>query len=142
MAMNEEELARWFDSRRGDTSNWSATPVKATVRRGGTVVFSLRFSPEELELLRQRAEQAGTTISELIRSAAFERQGEATRIDWPTLEKCFVPPFPPALVLQTSSQSRADAEVLTIFVGELSEEKKETWVYGERGRLPSVARSG
>jgi len=70
--MNEDELAEFFERRRGDTSLWSEKPVKANVRRGGSVVFSVRFSPEELLLLRDRAQEAGTTISRLIRSAALE----------------------------------------------------------------------
>ena len=70
--MNEDELAEFFERRRGDTSLWSEKPVKANVRRGGSVVFSVRFSPEELLLLRDRAREAGITISGLIRSAALE----------------------------------------------------------------------
>ena len=86
MTMNEKELAEWFERRRGDTSLWSETPAKADVRRGGSTVFSLRFSPEELALLRRRAEEWSTTISHLIRSAALEAvsspsQGYALTID-------------------------------------------------------------
>jgi hypothetical protein len=70
--MSGEQLAEFFERRRGDTSHWSDVPVKAEVRRRGSVVFSVRFSPEELLLLRDRAQEAGTTISALIRSAAVE----------------------------------------------------------------------
>jgi len=67
--MNEEELARFYEERRGDMSIWSEKPTKAKVRRGGTVVFSLRFDRRELALLRERAEAQGTTLSEFIRRA-------------------------------------------------------------------------
>jgi hypothetical protein len=70
--MNEEQLAEFFERRRGDTSHWSDLPVKANIRRRGSVVFSVRFSPEELLLLRDLAREIGTTISGLIRSAALE----------------------------------------------------------------------
>jgi hypothetical protein len=70
--MNEDQLAEFFERRRGDTSHWSDVPVRARVRRRGSVVFSVRFTPEELLLLRDRAQEAGTTISSLIRSAALD----------------------------------------------------------------------
>lgn len=70
--MNEDQLAEFFERRRGDTSHWSNVPVRANIRRRGSVVFSVRFSPEELLLLRDRSQEAGTTISGLIRSAALE----------------------------------------------------------------------
>ncbi len=70
--MNERELASYFEARRGDTSTWSATPIKATVRRGDSVVFSLRLRPEELEALRTIAEQFDITVSDLIRSSVAD----------------------------------------------------------------------
>jgi hypothetical protein len=69
--INEEETREYFESRRGDMSEWSAEPSRANVRRGGSVVFSLRFGRDQLELLRQRAEASGATISEFIRRAAL-----------------------------------------------------------------------
>jgi hypothetical protein len=79
--MNEKEAAKFYEERRGDTSLWAETPSKANIRRGGSVVFSLRFSRQELELLRQRAEVEGATVSELIRRAAMrEATGEVLPI--------------------------------------------------------------
>lgn len=92
MTMNEEELAQWFEKRRGDTSLWSDAPAKANVRRGGSVVFSVRFSPEELLLLRGRAEEWGTTISQLIRSASLQAIGRPSRVCTVTLDKILEPP--------------------------------------------------
>ena len=84
--MTNEEKAEFFDSRRGDLSIWSEKPAKAKVRRPGSIVFSVRFSREELEALRAKAEANDLTISEFIRRAALEYQiGAALIVDaWPT----------------------------------------------------------
>lgn len=137
MAMNEEELAQWFENRRGDTSLWSDAPVKATVRRGGSVVFSLRFTPKELELLRERAQQAGTTISELIRSAALRCGAAPSGVYVLSIDRWFVPQSPWAVLVTTCSASRAGAPVLTHQVREVSED----YVFGAQGNLPSPSRS-
>lgn len=97
MKMNEKELAQWFERRRGDTSLWSETPAKADVRRGGTTVFSVRFSPEELDALRERAEQWGTTISGLIRSAALEAVGSPSQVYALTVDRVLSQTPPAAL---------------------------------------------
>ena len=68
--MREQELVEYFERRRGDTSTWGK-PVKAAVSKGGSVVFSLRLAPEELEHLRQIADEQGRSVSDLIRSAAL-----------------------------------------------------------------------
>ena len=79
--MNENEQARFYDERRGDVSLWAAKPSKANVRRGGTVVFSLRFDRQELAFLRDKADAEGTTVSDLIRRAAMkEALGETLPI--------------------------------------------------------------
>ena len=137
MAMNDDELAQWFENRRGDTSLWSDAPVKATVRRGGTVVFSLRFAPEELELLRQRAEQAETTISELIRSAALRCAGVPSGVYSLTIDREFAPQSPSVYDVTTSSASGTGAPVSVRQVREVSED----YVFGAQGSLASPSRS-
>jgi hypothetical protein len=74
--MDEEQLARFYESRRDDTSLWEEKPSKANVRRGGSVVFSIRLDPHELALLREKAQQRHTTVSQLVRRAAIT---EATK---------------------------------------------------------------
>jgi len=69
--MDEKKLARSYETRRDDTSSWETEPTKANVRHTGTVVFSVRFSPEELAFIRDKAEEKGITVSELIRGAAI-----------------------------------------------------------------------
>ena len=73
---SEEEPARYFDEHRGDVSLWEEKPAKIRVRRGGaSVVFSVRFSKEELAQLQETAGRRGVTISELIRTAALASVG-------------------------------------------------------------------
>jgi len=74
--MDEKQLARFYESRRDDTSLWEEKPSKANVRRGGSVVFSIRLDPRELALLREKAQQRHTTVSQLVRRAAIT---EATK---------------------------------------------------------------
>jgi len=69
-AMTEEELIKFHEEHKGDLSLWSAKPVAAQVKKGSTV-FSLRFSRDELALLRARAELEGVTVAEFIRRAAM-----------------------------------------------------------------------
>ena len=70
--MQERDLAKYYDERRGDLSLWSEKPAKAKVRRSGGVVFSLRFSKDELELLQARADAEGIPVSQFIRRSALE----------------------------------------------------------------------
>lgn len=72
-AMTEEELARFYDERRGDESLWDNSR-RIRVRRGSpSTVFSLRLAPEELEVFYQAAQNEGETMSEFIRKAASDR---------------------------------------------------------------------
>lgn len=75
--MNESELANYFEARRGDTSAWSSNPIKATVRRGNSVVFSLRLRPDELDALRTIAETYEISVSDLIRSSMADLLSES-----------------------------------------------------------------
>lgn len=70
--MNEREMADYYERRKGDVSLWEDKPSKAKVRRG-TVVFCIRLAKEELELLQQRAQERGTTVSGFIRRAALDK---------------------------------------------------------------------
>jgi hypothetical protein len=81
--MKERELAEKYEKQRGDMSQWESTPAKVRVRRQGGIVFSLRMSPQELELLRAKAAEEGTTISDVIRRAAIrEARGERITVEW------------------------------------------------------------
>lgn len=70
---SEKELRNFYDKRQEDLSIWQDTPVSAQVGQGGgSIVFSIRFSPSELQDLRHQAEARGIKLSEMIRRAAFE----------------------------------------------------------------------
>jgi len=72
-AMTEEELARYYEERKEDLSQWETKPRKIRVRRGGpSTVFSIRFAPEELKLIQDVAESREVTISDFIRRSALE----------------------------------------------------------------------
>jgi hypothetical protein len=71
--MNEEELARFFEERRGDLSLWDKSR-RIRVRRGSpSSVFTMRLAPEELEQLYRAARIEDETMSEFIRKAAIDR---------------------------------------------------------------------
>ncbi len=68
----EEKLAKLYEEHAGDLSLWETKPRKIRIRRGGpSHTFSVRFAPEEMELLQSAADERGVTISELIREAAL-----------------------------------------------------------------------
>lgn len=69
-AMTEEDIIKFHEEHKGDLSIWADKPVAAQVKKGSTV-FSLRFSRDELALLRTRAELEGVTVAEFIRRAAM-----------------------------------------------------------------------
>ena len=70
--MTEREIAEFYEKRRGDTSLWSEKPTRARIRRGGSLVFSLRLAREEMELLQAKASECGVSLSEFIRRAALK----------------------------------------------------------------------
>ncbi len=70
--MTEADLARYFDERKGDLSQWETKPRRIRVRRGGpSTVFSIRFAPEELKLIQLAATIQGMTVSEFVRRASL-----------------------------------------------------------------------
>jgi hypothetical protein len=72
--MNEEELAQFYEERRGDTTLWEKKPRRIRARRGGaSTVFTLRLAPEELEALFEAANRQDETLSDFIRKGALER---------------------------------------------------------------------
>jgi hypothetical protein len=137
MAMNEEELAQWFEKRRGDTSLWSEAPVKANVGRGGSVVFSVRFSPDELVLLRRRAQEWGTTISDLIRSGALQAAERASRVSTLMVDRILA--APPAAAAVRMTYDAVLAGCATPLAAEPSEETSRSYVLGLRGGPRSSA---
>lgn len=75
--MAERDMARYFDERQGDLSLWADKPTPSKVRKGGTIIISLRISKGELELLQSRAQEEGLSLSGLIRRTALRGVGAA-----------------------------------------------------------------
>ena len=72
--MTEEELARFYEERRGDTSLWEKKPRRMRVRRGEpSTVFTLRLAPEQLQQLYEAAARQDETLPDFIRKGALER---------------------------------------------------------------------
>jgi hypothetical protein len=70
--VDEKALREKLDARREDMSLYTSKPARAKIGQTGTIVFSLRFSPSELEDLRLQAQARGITLSEMIRKAALD----------------------------------------------------------------------
>lgn len=78
--MTEAELAKFYESRKGDTSLWKKTPKPMRRRRGDgpTTSFAVRLTPEEIEELQTAAETRHTTLSDFIRSSAIAAAREGS----------------------------------------------------------------
>jgi hypothetical protein len=77
--LNEEELRRYYESRKGDVSTWAKKPrqLRRKPGEGPTTTFAVRLTPAELRELQTAAEKRDVSLSEFIRSASL---GEA-RLD-------------------------------------------------------------
>jgi hypothetical protein len=81
--MTEKELAARIQKQRGSVANWGKKSVPVEPHSQAGVVFSVRFSPAELERIRERAGARGTTVSALIRSAVLDESSRiGTSIFW------------------------------------------------------------
>jgi hypothetical protein len=69
---DEQKLRDAFDRKRGSMEDWSADATPAKVAKAGGVVFSVRFTSEELQEIRRRAAALGTNISGLVRRAVLD----------------------------------------------------------------------
>ncbi len=71
-----DEDAEYFQRRRNDPAEWTEDAEKVRARPRGSVVYSVRFSPDELSDLRRLARFRGVTLSELIRSSVVQHARE------------------------------------------------------------------
>lgn len=78
----EQALAKSLHRHKGDLSAWSAKPVSAKVgkERGG-IMFSIRFTRDELDTIRYRAAEEKIPISTLIKRSVLEMHQPTTMID-------------------------------------------------------------
>ncbi len=69
--MTEAELAEYYQAHRGDTEEWE--PPEAISRPARLdVTISVRFTPEEIAAVRERARDAGMRPTAFIRQAALD----------------------------------------------------------------------
>lgn len=78
MNRSREEARRAADAVRGTPEEIEGLkPASARIKENAEVVFSLRFTPSEMSMLRAAAEARGVTLSELVRSGAIAAAEEA-----------------------------------------------------------------
>jgi hypothetical protein len=72
-ALNERDLARYFEERKDDETIWQKKGRKIRPRRGQgpSTVFTLRLAPEELTALLAAANARNVSLTEFIRTAAL-----------------------------------------------------------------------
>lgn len=76
--MTEAELAKCYDETRDLSGFDGGTAEPVEVRRNVTI--SVRFSDEEIALLRERAEEVGTKVTAYIRAAALQQAAPVDRL--------------------------------------------------------------
>jgi Mobilization protein NikA len=81
--MTEAELADYYADTH-DLSEFDEGEVVPVTGGRRAMVLSVRFSPEELDVLRKRAEEQGVKVTALVRSAALM---QASPIDSDELRK-------------------------------------------------------
>ena len=75
--MNETELAEYYDQSHDVSEFDESAAYQAEVRRNVTI--SVRFSDEEIALLRERAEASGEKVTAYIRAAALQQASPLDR---------------------------------------------------------------
>jgi len=71
--MKEIELAEYYNIT-GDLSEFEGTPTEKVEVGRREVTISVRFSAEEIEALRRRADAANMKVTRFIRAAALEAE--------------------------------------------------------------------
>ncbi len=70
--MTDEEIIRYYEDLKAQGKLYdNLVPVKARVSKNLGIVFSVRFTPEDLDAIEDAAKARGMTISDFIRKAAM-----------------------------------------------------------------------
>jgi hypothetical protein len=68
----QEREAQRFEEMAGDLTGWHRVKRPIRIRRGGpSHSFSVRFAPDEIDLLQETADEQNVTLTEFIRNAAL-----------------------------------------------------------------------
>ncbi|MPZ49819.1 MAG: hypothetical protein GEU75_11095 [Dehalococcoidia bacterium] len=73
MTKTTQELAReWDDKIKAGREGEGLTPVKGVIKANADSIYSMRFTREEIALLRSSAAARGIKLSEFIREAVMD----------------------------------------------------------------------
>ncbi len=79
MRDKEEEAARYLEAHKDDAGEWEEEGEKPSGGRPSSIVFSVRFKPEEMARIKQLADTDAIRISDLLRQAVLQYISSARR---------------------------------------------------------------
>ncbi len=72
MRDKEKEAARYLQAHKEDAEEWEQEGEKPSEVRPTSIVFSVRFKPEEMARIKQAADSEAVRISDLLRQAVLQ----------------------------------------------------------------------
>jgi hypothetical protein len=79
MRDKEEETARYLQAHKEHAGEWEEEGEKPSEGRPTSIVFSVRFKPEEMARIKQAADTEAIRISDLLRQAVLHYISSARR---------------------------------------------------------------
>ena len=79
MRDREEEAARYLQAHKEDAGEWENEGEKPSEGRPTSIVFSVRFKPEEMARIKQAADSEAVRISDLLRQAVLQYVSSSRR---------------------------------------------------------------
>jgi len=79
MRDREEEAARYLQAHKEDAEEWEQEGEKPSEVRPTSIVFSVRFKPEEMAWIKQVADSEAVRISDLLRQAVLQYVSSSRR---------------------------------------------------------------
>ena len=79
MRDREEETARYLQAHKEDAEEWEQEGEKPSEVRPTSIVFSVRFKPEEMAWIKQVADSEAVRISDLLRQAVLQYVSSSRR---------------------------------------------------------------
>jgi hypothetical protein len=79
MRNRKEDEARYLQAHKDDTGEWEEEGQKPSQERPTSIVFSVRFKPEEMARIKQAADSDAVRISDLLRQAVLQYVSSSRR---------------------------------------------------------------
>jgi len=79
MRNKQEEAARYLQAHKEDAEEWEEEGAKPAEGKPTSIVFSVRFKPEEMARIKQLADMEAIRISDLLRQAVLQYISSARR---------------------------------------------------------------